>query len=561
MTEDAKSVRVSNDFLAATLSRDRLHVVGLALADGKTANLLQRVVTIHHSAWEKMPGAASAGLWLEEDSGRGAFAQWETKVEPTADAVVASAHTSDQFFKYQRVVRVGADAPFVEVRYVWDCTKTFRTVSAHSIPDVCFDKEVDEAAWEDADGRVEKLLMLQDGKASKAWDEARGAYAYALTVGGHWFAARSTKTSEGLVAFMPTREGVGTRVTTGYTWDPRIHLAVAPPLGRRPNPPMPGDKVESHVFLMPFRGEPQEAAQKLVKLLGWTRPEAKPTASSGLARLLLAAPDLTAWHEAPVVKVRRNQQPPADGARPVVELAAAKDEYESTQIVLRSEKALREVSLTAGPLVGAIGRIEARDIEINPVGYVRTASPPNEIPDLLLPNRKVELVTGRAQPFWVTVHVPREAAAGKYEGVLKLTGAGLGETSITLRLTVHDFALPATRHLRTSFGFRAQYLAAKYGTDEGWRALAAYAREYQRARLSWGMHVTPGELPRTVRDGKRFKVEGFDDWAQRAEKVIREYACNTFAVLRFPGFPPGVKWAPAGQGHGRGELNITPEVE
>ncbi|MBM4080783.1 MAG: hypothetical protein FJ278_13850, partial [Planctomycetes bacterium] len=160
MTEDAKAVRVSNDFLAATLSRDRLHVVGLALADGKTANLLQRVVTIHHSAWEKMPGAASAGLWLEEDSGRGAFAQWETKVEPTADAVVASAHTSDQFFKYQRVVRVGADAPFVEVRYVWDCTKTFRTVSAHSIPDVCFDKEVDEAAWEDADGRVEKLLML-----------------------------------------------------------------------------------------------------------------------------------------------------------------------------------------------------------------------------------------------------------------------------------------------------------------------------------------------------------------------------------------------------------------
>jgi hypothetical protein len=75
----------------------------------------------------------------------------------------------------------------------------------------CFAKELDEITWEGADGRVENLLALKDGKASPAWEEARGKDASTLAVGGHWFAARSTQQGVGLLVFVPVREGAVVR--------------------------------------------------------------------------------------------------------------------------------------------------------------------------------------------------------------------------------------------------------------------------------------------------------------------------------------------------------------
>ncbi len=549
VTTEPVGVRVRNPFIEATLSADRLHLVGLRLAGAEGLNLLQRVVTIYHT-----------GKWQEEDGQRG-YGKWETKLEQRADAVVAYAQTSDEFFIHHRTVKLRADAPYVEVRYEWECIKTFHTAFYYSIPDICFAKELDEAVWEEPDGSVEKLLALKDGKASPAWEGALGRYTSALAIGGHWFAARSTAKDVGLLVFLPTRDGIRARASTGYTWDPRLHLSIVPPMGRRPNPPMPGETLESLFFLMPFRGAAEEATQTLVKRLKWKPSEPPRPLPSPLAYPLAKTSSVTLWHESIMVKVMRNHQAPGGAARPVINLTVAKDEYEATQVVCVSRGRLSGVSLSAEDLIGAAATIPASQIEINPVGYVRTASPPGEIPDILLPNRKVDVLPGRVQSFWVTVHVLRDVPAGRYRGSLRFTATGIEPINIALRLTVYDFALPVERHLRTLFMFRPQFLSTPYGSEQWWKVLKAYAKEYMRARLSWGLHVTPGTLPRVIRDGAQFKVEGFDDWAQRTEKVIREFASNTFPVLRFPAFPPDVRWEPPREGHGRGDLNITPEVE
>lgn len=549
VTTGSTTVQIGNELLDATLSADRLHLTGLRLAEGGDLNLLQRVVTVYHT-----------GQWQEEDGQRG-YVRWETNLKRQDDSVVAFAQTSDAFFIHRRTVTVRAGAPYLEVHYSWHCLKTFHTASYYSIPDICFAKELDEAVWEGADGRVEKVLALKEGKESPAWEEAGGRYSSALAIGGHWFAARSTQREVGLLVFLPVREGVGARASTGYTWDPRLHLSIAPPMGHRPNPPMPGETVELRFFLMPFRSAAEDAAQALIKALNWKPPAPPRALPSALAYPLAKTSSLTLWRETITVKVMRTHQVPQGAARPVINLTAAKDEYEATQVVVTSRERLQGASLSAGDLVGATAGIPASDIEVNPVGYVRTASPPGEFPDILLPKTKVDIVPGRAQPFWVTVHVPRDVPAGQYRGSLRFTATGIEPVNITLQMTVYNFALPTERHLRAPFGFRPQYLSAPYGSEQGWKALEAYAREYRRARLSWGLQVTPGSSPRVIRDGAQFKVEGFDDFAERAEKLIREFASNTFPVLRFPAFPPDVRWEPPRQGHGRGDLKVTPEVE
>jgi hypothetical protein len=51
-------------------------------------------------------------------------------------------------------------------------------------------------------------------------------------------------------------------------------------------------------------------------------------------------------------------------------------------------------------------------------------------------------VWGAVQPVWVSVSVPREAPPGVYAGVLKVSAAGLPETSVPVRVTVCAWTLP-----------------------------------------------------------------------------------------------------------------------
>ena len=52
-------------------------------------------------------------------------------------------------------------------------------------------------------------------------------------------------------------------------------------------------------------------------------------------------------------------------------------------------------------------------------------------------------------PIWVTVSVPREAAAGDYEGKVTVSADGLKPAEVALRLSVADWTVPEPRDFRT----------------------------------------------------------------------------------------------------------------
>jgi hypothetical protein len=76
----------------------------------------------------------------------------------------------------------------------------------------------------------------------------------------------------------------------------------------------------------------------------------------------------------------------------------------------------------------------------------RVAQAPASIPDPFWEEPAIPVVATQAQPLWIELHVPEDAAAGDYDGRLTVKSDG---DLFTLPVSVHvwDFALPAQQHL------------------------------------------------------------------------------------------------------------------
>ncbi|HVY44957.1 MAG TPA: glycoside hydrolase domain-containing protein, partial [Minicystis sp.] len=156
----------------------------------------------------------------------------------------------------------------------------------------------------------------------------------------------------------------------------------------------------------------------------------------------------TLWTTTTMDKVLRESAPPkATGA--AVEISAAKNEFEPFQIAVHAT-ADGTATLSLSPFSGpskAVTRVEVRRVE-----YVHVAQPsdPGSIPSSWIPDPlepssfgKAEPVTGgQNQPFWITVYVPPNAAAGDYTATLTVTVNGQ-KSNVPVKLHVYDFALPA----------------------------------------------------------------------------------------------------------------------
>jgi hypothetical protein len=76
---------------------------------------------------------------------------------------------------------------------------------------------------------------------------------------------------------------------------------------------------------------------------------------------------------------------------------------------------------------------------------------PGDWPDPLYPvamNGAVSFPAGNNQPFWFTVHVPRNAAPGHY-----IAQVSIGSGTVPVELEVWDFSLPRAIHLAGEWGF------------------------------------------------------------------------------------------------------------
>ena len=170
-----------------------------------------------------------------------------------------------------------------------------------------------------------------------------------------------------------------------------------------------------------------------------------------------------------------------------VRLAAARNEWESFQILLRSDADVKHVTVQPADLRGPEGAVlaaaEARlyrqhQMELKVGTYRNKDFRPGWYADPLIPFRHpatrkplvgarlravpFDLPAGQTHGFWVDVHVPADARPGLYRGVYRVGPAGGRAVEVPVELTVWDFALPRVSTLVTALGSPAARMRGYY---------------------------------------------------------------------------------------------------
>ena len=209
---------------------------------------------------------------------------------------------------------------------------------------------------------------------------------------------------------------------------------------------------------------------------------ALPLLLGGLPPSALA--DVSAWFVPSGAKVLRDAKPNPQARQG--ELAAARNETEACQLVLRSDRPVADVVVSAGELRLADGSAGLRP-ELRKVEYVPNIFRGLPYPDPLPPLRPLRLEAGQAQPVWISVKVPKGAKPGDYAGTVRLSAEGR-RAEFRLRLHVWGFTLPDTPASATAFGLSRECIAQRHGvpphSPAGQRLYEAYYEMLLDHRIS-----------------------------------------------------------------------------
>jgi hypothetical protein len=296
----------------------------------------------------------------------------------------------------------------------------------------------------------------------------------------------------------------------------------------------------------------------MVLAAGFARP-AMASDDKPLGLTVLGAMERIAQHEKPF------------GA-PAAEIAAARNEVESFQVVVAAPKGnLRVTQAEISDLVGDGGaKIARENVKLYREEYVRVRMstsraelPPGLYPDPLVPvinpvtgqpieplnqHRErwgeslvmrgndmyalpFEVFQGQNQPLWVDVHVPKNAPAGVYRGTFRVV-AREGKAEIPVSLTVWDFTLPDGPTHRNHFGTFssiARYFNVKRDSDRFREIEARYCQAMAEHRLNPPLpeHL----LPKVNADGSLTIVP---ERHAALEKFINELHVTDFEIPRAP---------------------------
>ncbi|MBN1421562.1 MAG: DUF4091 domain-containing protein [Planctomycetes bacterium] len=194
---------------------------------------------------------------------------------------------------------------------------------------------------------------------------------------------------------------------------------------------------------------------------------AVPAAPAGPARPVI-------WTESATRKVFLDA-PPGEGR--AIDLAAARNEWESAQIVLRVEESAPPVPVRATSLEGPGGaRIPEEAIGLFRVAYVPVPYKGKAYPDPLPPLRgPIALEPGKNAPILVTIRVPKDAKPGDYRGAIRVADA-----SIPVALRVWPFEIPDKPSVHTAFGISMDLAYPFEGVDpKGPDARRMHERYYE----------------------------------------------------------------------------------
>src|SRR5439155_13557469 len=187
---------------------------------------------------------------------------------------------------------------------------------------------------------------------------------------------------------------------------------------------------------------------------------------------LRSQPDRLVWWKTDALDKIRPYDPPPETLSNSIQIAAARNEFEPFQIVLRSEsRDIANVDFQASDLKSSNGAILSKDnITIYFERFMNLREPSSiegkagEWPDPLIPRVDryygetrnafpFTLTRGRNQPVWIEVYVPPSTPAGNYKGSVTVAMGGKPALFVPLTLQVWKFDLPSTSSLKNSFGF------------------------------------------------------------------------------------------------------------
>ena len=208
---------------------------------------------------------------------------------------------------------------------------------------------------------------------------------------------------------------------------------------------------------------------------------------------------LVVWIANSLLKVFPDTLPPLEPTTEIV-LSAARNEWESAQIVVRSHQPVEQLSVRVSNLKQANGTgiIEAKHVECSLIGFIPIehntpgtpqeallCQAPCEVPDVLFGTDHGPLRSERTQPIWLSVYVPSGTPAGTYQATAELA-ADDAKLFIPIELTVFDFEIPQQRHLHVTNWFSEHKIAQAHNVDlwseEFFDILAAYARNMAEHR-------------------------------------------------------------------------------
>lgn len=212
-----------------------------------------------------------------------------------------------------------------------------------------------------------------------------------------------------------------------------------------------------------------------------------------------------------------------DGARKVVTLHGARNEYVGFQLIIEArDKPLGSVTVLPTDLVGP-STIPRSHIQLFREHYIKVDKPsdqprpstgPGEYPDPLVPldlpkvGGPFDVPVGRNQAVWVDIYIPESVPAGLYKGKIEISGVHMDWVSLTVQLKVWDFTLPR----ESALTFWANYHELPRGFDviENSRDYQAVERELwqlsHRHRITALLRYAPIN-PRYTGSGRSLKVD------------------------------------------------------
>lgn len=280
--------------------------------------------------------------------------------------------------------------------------------------------------------------------------------------------------------------------------------------------------------------------------------------------ITLTVPSLPAaeWQVWTVQDTRRVLREEPAGGQVAVKLAAARNEWESFQILLRSPTAVDKVKVELGALKAADGTPLAgarlvlyRAHQLHLVeGTSRNKDfRPGWYPDPLIPALHPEtgkplagarlaavpfdLPGQQTHGFLVDVYVPPLAKAGAYQAVCRVTARDGRSMEIPVELVVWDFALPRVPAMQTALGSPAERMRSYYrkrakdGKEKepaDWEAIetqcAQLLSEHRINATPWGAAAL---MPVAGADGK-YEIPA--EQIARFRAMVDQYAINAFCI-------------------------------